>query len=151
MKLAFSGEARFADFGPGYELYLKRERKGQPVNEKTYRRILKSFCRKLVERLEENGMVDLPCGLGTIAAATITRKAIYWKNQFKGYGKMDWRTGCRDGKLKTFGMVFLAGREKGSLRSFGFVANRRLFQRMRDKSEEYGCPWTTIEFKDSMI
>lgn len=151
MKLAFSGEARFADFQPAYELYLRRERKGSPVDEPTYRRVLKAYCKRLAERLEEQGMVDLPCGLGTIAAASITKKAMYRDGKFDGYGAMDWKTGRRDGKLKAFGLVFLAGRGKGSLRSFGFVANRRLFQRMKSKSEEYGCPWTTIEFNDRMI
>ena len=151
MRLAFNGEARFADFGPGYELYLKRERKGQPVDEKTYRRVLKAFCKRLADRLEEHGMVDLPCGLGTIAASTITRKAMDRNGKFDGYGKYDRETGLRDGKLKTFGIVYLAGRGKGCLRSYGFVANRRLFQRVKEKSEEYGCPWTLMDFNDSMV
>ncbi len=151
MKLAFSGEARHADMGPAYQLYRRRERKGQPLDEKTYRRVLKAYCKMLAERLRNEGMIDLPCGLGLIAAATITRKAQYYGRTFAGYGAMNWKTGKRDGRLKTFGMVYLPSHDKGSLRCYGFVANRKLFQVMREINNDYGCPWTPMDFNDDMI
>ncbi len=151
MKLAFSNEAKYTDFTPGYELYLKRNRTGNPVDEATYRRVLKAYCKMMAERLQNDGIVDLPCGLGSICAALIRKKAQYRNGKFDGYGAMDWKTGKRDGKLKAFGLVFLPKHEKGSLRSYGFVGNRKLFQRMKEMYSGYECPWTLIEFNDEMI
>ena len=48
MKLAFSEQGRYADFDEGYALYCKRTKK-EPVDEKTYRRIIRKYFRKLNE------------------------------------------------------------------------------------------------------
>lgn len=152
MKLAFNGKGRFGEFDESYELYVKRA-KGDPVVDATmYRRIVKKYCDRLVERLLEEGMVDLPNGLGSIAAAKITRKPQYRGNKFVGFGKMDWKQGHYDGKLKAFGMVYLPKRSKSeNLRCYGYVANRALFKEMK-KRYEYGvCNWKPIEFNDEMV
>jgi len=152
MKLAFSGQGRYADFKEGYELYVKRSRLGNLMDEKTYRRVVKAYCRMLADKLYEDGMIDLPGGLGSIATATLTRKAQYRGDKCIGYGKMDWTKGRYDGKLKTFGLVFLPRRERTqNLRSYGFVANRRLFQKVKQKAIGYGCNWRPIEFNDEMV
>lgn len=152
MKLAFNGQAHYTDFSRGYEIYLRRERKEERQDEATYRRVVKAYCRILAERLVENGIVDLPGDMGSIAAAIITRKPQYRGKKFIGYGKMDWKKGHYDGKLKTFGMVYLPRRGKNkNLRSYGFVANRRLFKNMKDKYNSNDCRWMPIEFEEEMI
>ena len=84
MKLAFNNEAKYTDFAPGYELYLRRNRTGNPVDEATYRRVLKAYCKMMAERLQNDGIVDLPCGLGSICAALIRKKAQYRNGKFDG-------------------------------------------------------------------
>jgi hypothetical protein len=57
-----------------------------------------------------------------------------------------------DGKLKAFGMVYLPRRGKNAnLRSYGFVANRALFKRMKNKWNCGFNDWKPIEFNDEMI
>jgi len=91
-------------------------------------------------------------GLGQIAAAIITRKPQYRGKKFIGYGKMDWDKGCFDGSPKAFGIVFLPNRnKKAGLRCYGFVANRKLFKRMKARYESDDCPWVPLEFNDDMI
>lgn len=152
MKLLFSGKAKYPDLDEGYALYVRRSKSGDVMDEAAYRRTIRMYCSELAERLYEEGMVDLPCGLGIITAATITRKPIYNDGKFCGYGAMNWKTGHRDGKLKTFGVVYLPRHNKrGSLRCYGFVANRRLFKRMKERHEGGFCPWQPLEFSDDMI
>ena len=151
MKLAFSGQGRYADFRKGYELYVKRSRLGNFMSEEMYRKVVRSYCRMLADRLKEEGMVDLPGGLGSIAAATLTRKPQYRGKKFVGYGKYDWK-GHFDGRLKTFGMVFLPRRERTqNLRCYGFVANRRLFKGMKEMYDNGTNPWYTMKYNDKMI
>lgn len=152
MKLAFSGEARYPDFQEAYDLYVGRSRKSECVDGPTYRRIVKEYCRSLAERLENYGMADLPANLGSIAAATITRRPQYRGKKFVGYGKMDWKTGQRDGSPTAFGVVFLPNRDSdANLRSCGFVANRRLYQRMKADYDDGTAKWIPLEFNDDMI
>ncbi len=152
MRLAFTGQARYPDFSAGYEMYVKRSKLGLSVDDRTYRKIIRSYCGVLAERLEKEGMVDLPCDMGSIVAATITRKPQYRGKRFVGYGKMDWNTGHYDGRLKTFGLVYLPRRNRHrNLRSFGFVANRKLFGRMKRICESDGRIWEPMEFNDDMI
>jgi len=152
MKLAFHGQGRYPDYDRGYALYRKRNRGRVPLDEKTYNRVIRQFCKGLAGRLESEGCVDLPSDLGTISAAVITRKPQYRGKKFIGYGKYDWKTRQFDGKLKTFGIVFLPKHsDKNSLRCYGFVANRRLFQRMKEMYDGYDCPWTPIDFNETMI
>ena len=152
MRLAFTGEGRYAEFEKSYDEYVKRSKKGDYVDFKTYKRLVKGYCKRLVKRLIEEGMVDLPCGMGSIAAATLTRKLQYRGKKVIGYGKMDWKKGHYDGKLKAFGMVYLPRRGKNAnMRSYGFVANRRLFQKMKNIHESGESNWTPIEFNERMV
>ena len=151
MKLAFSGLGRYADFEKGYELYKKRSKTGEYADHKTYNRIVRMFCSKAADRLLETGMVDLP-ELGLITTAIITRKPQYRGKKFIGYGKMDWSTGHYDGKLKTFGIVFLPDRKAtGNLRSFGYVANRQLFKKVKAAYESGRYDWKPLDFSDEII
>lgn len=151
MKLAFSGKARHTDFSDGYELYKARSKKGDLMDEAMYHRVIKDYCSTLADTLCETGMTDLPRGIGMIVAAQITRKAQYHGKKFVGYGKIDWETGRYDGKLKTFGLVFLPkGKKNQSMRCFGFVANRKLFKKMKSLYESRR-PWELMNFKDEMI
>lgn len=152
MRLAFTGEGRYAEFEKSYDEYVKRSKKGDYVDFKTYKRLVKGYCKRLVKRLIEEGMVDLPCDMGSIAAATLTRKLQYRGKKVVGYGKMDWKKGHYDGKLKAFGMVYLPRRGKNAnMRSYGFVANRRLFQKMKNIHESGESNWTPIEFNEGMV
>ncbi len=152
MKLAFNGHAHYTDFADGYQLYVNRSRKGQCVDKKTYNRIVRMYCSILAERLQENGIVDLPNEMGMIAAAEIRRKPQYRGKKFIGYGKYDYKKGHYDGIIKTFGLVFLPRRErKQNMRCYGFVANRVLFKRMKEKYESGLCLWQPIQFNDEMI
>ena len=90
MKLAFSGQGRYPDFDKGYELYVKRSRTDGYMDRASYARVVRKYCKMLAESLEEEGMVDLPAGLGSICAALFTRKPQYRGDKFIGYGKMDW-------------------------------------------------------------
>ncbi len=152
MKLAFNKMAHYPDFEDGYTLYLKRKRTDIYVDKKTYKRIIKRYCRILVKSLIENGIIDLPCSIGSIVAARITRKPQYRGKTFVGYGKKDWKTGLYDGNLKTFGIVFLPNRKKHkNIRGLGFVANRELFKTIKDRYEKDKCSWELLDFNDEMI
>ena len=55
-------------------------------------------------------------------------------------------------QYKAFGMAYLPKRNKTqNLRSFGFVANRRLFNKMKQKHTEGFCGWSLLPFSDSMV
>lgn len=154
MKLAFSGQARYTDFVPGYELYLKRTKGDTPLERAEYNRIVRRYCSLLADRLIREGMIDLPCDMGSIVAAKILRKPQYRGKKFIGYGKMDWSKGHYDGSLRAFGLVFLPRRDRhrnANLRCYGFVANRQLFKNMKSRYESDDCPWTPVEFNDDMI
>lgn len=152
MKLALNGQGHYTDFSGGYDLYVRRSRGGNCVDFATYRRIVRGYCRLLAGRLVREGIADLPKGLGTVAAVTLTRKPQYRGKRFVGYGKMDWETGHYDGNLKAFGVTYLPKHGKNAcLRCLGFVANRRLFGRVKRMSLTEGCEWTPLEFNDDMI
>lgn len=152
MKLAFNGQAHYTDFADGYRMYVNRSRKGESVDKRTYNRIIRLYCSSLAERLQENGIVDLPDEIGMIAAAIIRRRPQYRGKKFVGFGKMDWDKGHYDGTLKTFGLVFLPkGRKRQNMRCYGFVANRQLFKKMKSIYETEFCPWSPIVFNDEMI
>lgn len=152
MKLTFSGKARYTDFTKGYDLYVKRSRGGVPVDAKTYSRIVREYCRSIADELYRNGIADLPCQLGYIAAATLTRKPQYRGKHFVGYGKWDFEKKCYDGNLKAFGMVYMPRHNKTkNLRCLGFVANRQLFKKMKERHQQYDCPWAPVDFEEDMI
>lgn len=150
MKLAFNGLGHYAEFSDGYALYVRRAQ-SEPVDESTYKRIVKAYCKRLADRLYDEGLVDLPKGMGSIAATVITRKPQYRGKRFVGYGKYDWTIGGYDGKLKTFGLVFLPKHTKKNMRCFGYVANRELFKRVKQHSDEETCKWKPLDFNDDMI
>ena len=152
MKLAFSGQARYPEMTDGFELYVRRSRKNECVDLHTYTAVVKEYCKMLSEDLKKYGMVDLPCELGSIAAVTIKRRPQFRGKKFVGYGKMDWENGHYDGESKAFGLAFLPKREKtNNLRCYGFVANRRLFKKMKELFGTYDCPWVPIEYGKEMI
>lgn len=151
MKLAFSGKARYPDMTEGYNLYVKRSRSRECVGKKLYNRIIRDYCKSLTDRLLEEGITDVP-ELGSVAAAILKRKAQYCGKKFIGFGKMDWSKGHLDGEFNAFGLVFLPNRNKSSnLRSFGFVANRQLFKRMKALFMSDDCPWIPMKYDDEII
>lgn len=152
MKLAFSGFARYPDFDDGYELYVKRSKAGAYMDKETYKRVIREYCKAIADVLYNRGYVELPAGMGSISAIRIERKLQYRGKKFIGYGKIDWRKGMYDGNIRAFGITFLPKwRKKNNLRCYGFVANRKLFKRVKEYSESYQCPWTPLEFSDEMI
>jgi len=152
MKLAFNSQAHYTDFSKGYELYRRRNDGKELLDETTYRRAVKAYCKLLAKQLCERGIVDLPNDMGSIAAAEITRKPQYRGKKFIGYGKMNWETGRYDGNLKAFGMVFFPKRNKNrNLRCFGYVANRQLFKKVKKIYESDDCRWRLMKFNDEMI
>ena len=151
-KLAFSGQGRYADYDKGYQLYRNRARGKECVKKDIYKKIVREYCSGLAGRLFEEGFVDLPNGIGSIAAATIKRKPQFRGKKFVGFGKKDWETGTYDDSRKAFGLVFLPKwGQKGCLRSYGFVGNRQLFKKMKERYESFDCQWFPIEFNDEMI
>lgn len=152
MKLAFNKQAQYTDFDEGYALYRKRSRKGECVDSATYRRVVRAYCRLLANDFMQNGQVDLPCDMGTIYAAMITRKPQYRGKKFIGYGGIDYKTGMFDGKLKTFGIVYLPRHDKNkNLRCFGFVANQDLFSTTKKLYKNDECDWKPLAFDERMI
>lgn len=110
------------------------------------------YCSMLADRLQENGIVDLPNEMGMIVAAEIRRKPQYRGKKFIGYGKYDYEKGHYDGTIKTFGLVFLPKRaKKQNMRCYGFVANRVLFKKMKEKFKSGLSQWKPIQFNDEMI
>ena len=151
MKLAFSGEARYPDLTKGYELYVKRTRSRECIDRKIYNRVIRDYCRSLTDRLVKEGMVDIP-ELGTLSVAILNRRPQYRGKRFIGYGKMNWKLGHYDGDPKAFGIVFLPNRRKSNnLRSFGFVANRELFKKVKAVYLSDDCPWVPMEYDDEII
>ena len=152
MKLAFSGRARYPDMKDGYALYVRRTRTGNPVDLHTYTVVVKEYCSLLAEELKKNGITDLPCGLGSVAAVIMRRRPQYRGKQFVGYGSYNWEKGHYDGEPKAFGLAFLPSRNRtNNLRCYGFVANRSLFKKMKELYRSYDCPWVPIEYGKEMI
>lgn len=152
MRLAFSGQARYPDMTDGYEVYVRRTRKNEPVDLHTYTVIVKEYCSLLAEDLKKEGAVDFPCGLGTVAAVMIRRSPQYRGDKFVGYGGFNWEKGHFDGEPEAFGLAFLPRRDKNNnLRCYGFVANRRLFKKMKELYRSYDCPWVPMEYGKEMI
>jgi len=152
MKLAFSGQAKYPDFKKGYDLYTKRARTASYMDYATYKRVVREYCKIASQQLCDEGFVKLPAGIGAVAAITIRRKPQFRGTKFIGYGKMDWKAGHYDGSSTAFGITFLPRmRKKNNLRSYGFVANRRLFKKVKEESESYHCAWKPLEFNEDMI
>lgn len=151
-KFVFSGKGRYPDFTEGYTLYSNRCRKTIPVSSVVYNNIIRDYCKYLSVSFERNGMVDFPNGIGTLFTAVFQRKPQYRGKTFIGYGKMDWETKHFDGSNTAFGIVYLPNRNKVQcMRCYGFVANRRLFQRLKKQYIEQTCDWKPMIFNEKMI
>ena len=105
MKRPFYGTAKYADMTGGYRLYASRKKKGEPVDIVRYSKVVKAYCRRLAERLGKDGMVQLPCGLGLLAAAMVRRKPRYKDGRFVGIGRFNPRTREYDGTMEAFTIV----------------------------------------------
>lgn len=152
MKLAFSMQAHYSDYTDGYARYKSATSPKRCVRERDYHSVVRAYCKMLADSLLSDGMVDLPCGMGSLAVANIRRKPQYRNKKFLGYGKWDWNTKSYDGQLKAFGIVFLPCRSTtNNLRSFGFVANTRLFRRIKAAWQNKEVTWVPVEFNGEMI
>lgn len=152
MRLAFSGQGRYPDYDEGYALYLKRNKGAHPLEKKDYKRVIRSYCKKIAKRLQNDGMADLPSRCGSLLAVEIKRKPQYRGKKFVGYGAMDWKKGHYDGKLRTFGIAYMPRRDVSqNMRALGFVANRRLFKNMKENYNTGKSMWGLTEFTEEMI
>ena len=134
----FGKGTRQADFGPGYDRYLGRSRKSpqdRVLDKSAYRTVVMDYCKYLAKRLEGEGMIDLPCGIGSIVAVSIRRKPTYDKV------RKAWR-GTKGDKY-TFGFIFSPRREEGNenFRCYGFRANAELYRRMRKMYDDNALPF----------
>lgn len=152
MKLAFTGEAHYTSFENGYNRYVMGAKSREVVDRATYNRVVKAYCQLLADKLMDEGMVDLPCNLGTLATVRIKRKPQFRGRKFVGFGKKDWESGIYDDSREAFGVALLPRHEiNDNLRCYGFVANRQLYQRLKNRSEEFACPWVPIRLTEDMI
>lgn len=142
----FSGDARYPDLDAAYDLYLKRSAKtpvSRVLDKAQFNRIVKLFCKSKADELEKTGMIDLPCGLGMIAAVKVERKPTFdtRTGKYRTSSRVDWDETRRTGKISfmdsadTFGFVFVPKWKKGNenLRCVGIRANKELYRRMKDK------------------
>ena len=151
MRLAFFNSKKYADYSGGYALYAKRGRGRKLVDEKMYGRVVREYCKALADRLCTDGSVTLPNGMGVISSAILTRRPQYRGDKFIGYGKFDYKKKEYDGTLKTFGIVFLPSHDCPNLRCFGYVANKRLFRKMKSMWISGDAEWVPVIFNDSLI
>jgi len=151
MKLAFSGKGRYPDFEKGYKLYVKRAKTDSVMSQQQYNRVIRAYCRALADELCETGMVELP-HLGNLTVSLFKRRPLYRGKKFIGYGKMNWETREYDGSSKSFGVAFLPRHDKNqNLRCYGFVANRVLYNKLREIYDKFDCPWVPLGFSNEMI
>lgn len=150
MKLAFSGYGRYAKYDDGYVLYCSRARSKDVVTKSQYMSIVKMYCKLIADEIEKTGFAELPY-IGNIMCAEIDRKPQYRGNKFIGYGKRDYSKGGEyDGSIKAFGVVYMPNRDATcNLRCLGFVANRRLFKKLKKHNTEN--EYMLVPFNDDMI
>lgn len=152
MRPAFYGKAGSTDMTCGYRCYSTRKKKHEPVSTVIYGRVVRAYCRRLAGKLEKDGMVQLPCGIGLLSAAFVRRKPRYRDGRFLGIGMYDPRTGKYDGTTEAFSIVLfpdISGTQ--NLRCYGFVCNSRLFRRMKKAWTEGTCAWRPARYDDDMI
>lgn len=134
----FEGKARRADYGPGYARYLSRcvkTPKDRVLDDKAYGKVIQAYCQHLADTLENQGIIDLPSGMGSIVAVRIRLKPQYNKAMGKWFTKGT--------NPHSFGFIYTPRREKGyeNLRCYGYRANRRLYDRMRKKYDDGTLPF----------
>lgn len=150
----FKGEARYPDLSNGYELYTHRSAttpKDRLLTEEQYNKVVKLFCKEYADRLEEEGMVDLPCEIGSVVAVEVTKRPTFdpCLGKYRTADNIDWAKTRQEGTIvrkdgrKTFGIAFVPRHTKGygNFRCFGIRANKNLYKRMK-KQYDSG----TLEF-----
>ena len=150
----FGGKAHIPDFDCGYKLYTNRCSKTPEeriLRKAQYGDIIKAYCKHLAQVLESNGTIDLPCGMGTIAAVSIRRKPTYDRRngKWRVAEAIDWKRTREAGEVvrkdsrHTFGFIFSPRREKGyeNLRAYGIRANARLYRKMRKQYDDGMLPF----------
>ena len=129
----FNGKAHHPNFDAGYRRYLGRSKKtpdSRIFGKGEYVDVVRSYCQHLADMLESDGMIDLPCGIGSIVAVSIRRKPTYDKT------RNAWR-GTKGDKY-TFDFIFSPRRESGyeNFRCYGFRANRELYKKKKKKYDD---------------
>jgi len=156
--MLFTGKARYPDMKAGYDRYCgKRRPEDRRLGMAEFSRAVKAYCKEMAAELERTGMVDLPCGLGTIWAVEITRKPAYdpVAGKYRSADVIDWNETRRTGEIvrkdgrKTFGFTFAPRRGKGmeNFRCWGIQANKALYRRMRKRYDggTLGFPLAQLE------
>lgn len=159
----FNGESHYPDMSDGYRLYLERCRNTDErviLTEKQYNNVIRMFCRSLAGDIESNGMVDLPCGMGTIAAVRISRTPKYIKSERRyAYRSVDWDRTRADGRIVisdepyAFGIAYMAKHMSrvSNSRCFGIRANKALFKRMKSRYKEGSLGFQLVDMNNYVI
>lgn len=150
----FVNKARYPDLTNGYLLYRNRSAmtpSDRVLTESQYNRIVKSYCKELANRIETEGIADLPSDIGAIVAVNIYKKPVYdaREKKYRLARNIDWNATRENKKItykdspNTFGFVFAPKHIKKNniLRCFGFVANKALYKRMRVKYNDGILPF----------
>lgn len=146
--------AKYPDLADGYRLYSNRSMttpRYRLLGEREYSRVVKKYCRQMAVVLEEEGSVNLPCGLGMVAAVNIRKRPVYdsREGKYRPARNIDWGLTMQSGQMtykdgtNTFGFVYVPKimKSRGVLRCLGFVANRLLYRRMRKMYDEGTLPF----------
>ena len=150
----FINKARYPDLTNGYLLYRNRSSLTPPerlLTEAQFNRVIKRYCKRLATMVEDCGVADLPCDMGAIVAVNIKKRPVYdaREKKFKPARSVDWDK-TRETKSmvykydpNTFGFVFAPKHIRGRniFRCFGFVANKSLYKRMREKYNDGILPF----------
>ena len=145
----FKDKAHTPNLDAGYSRYIGRcatSPKERIFSKGQYAKVVKDFCQMLSERLEREGMIDFPCGAGSVAAVQIKCKPIYDKKHKRwiSTAPVDWKKTDEVGKIVrksnpfVFGFTFLSRREKGleNFRCYGIRANRALYKKMKQQYDD---------------
>lgn len=159
----FDNKARRPNYDSGYAKYLGRcaKTKADKVFDRSrYISIVKDYCKMLAQRLEDEGTIDLPCGMGSIVAVSIRRRPRYNKRTGKWHlaNSIDWEMFRNEGVKMykddkyTFGFIYSPRREEGfeNLRCYGIRANEELYSRMRKKYDDGELPFYLSD-KDNYV
>lgn len=150
----FDKKARIPDLRSGYERYVGRcanTKKENILDYSTYRKIVDDYCGMLAQRLEQEGTIDLPCGIGSIVAVAMRRRPTYDKkaNRWRSSQAVNWKATKREGTVvyhntpNTFGFILSPRREKGyeNFRCYGIRVNAKLYARMRKQYDDGMLPF----------